>query len=331
MSFTHVSLFSGCGGSSLGFKRAGFDTRLAVEWDKNAAATYRVNFPTTTLFHGDIAKLTADEALSLAKLQPGALSCMDMSPPCQGFSSAGKRDFHDPRNQLFREAVRVLDVFKPQAFICENVRGMVSGKMKLIFRDIMQAFRAVGYTLSARLLNAAYFGVAQNRFRVIIVGTRNDLAIEPSHPRALSRPATVREAWAGLPPQVGTPLTGNALALAKLIPAGDSNGGGKYSLGLNGTINNFNLSRLAYDRPSVTIPKTSILNACLLMPDRHERITIAQAARLGSFPDDFQFHGSFAEQWARIGNSVPPRFMQAIAEHVRDAILPKIRPEVRAA
>src|SRR5258706_3028773 len=301
MSFTHVSLFSGCGGSSLGFKRAGFDTRLAVEWDGNAASTYRVNFPTTTLYHGDITTLPVDEALSLAKIQRGELSCMDMSPPCQGFSSAGKREFNDPRNTLFREAVRLLRGMQPQTFICENVRGMVSGKMKLIFRDIMQAFRGAGYTVSAKLLNTAFFNVAQNRFRVIIVGTRCDLAIEPSHPRAISRPSTVRQAWSDLPPQHGTPLTGKALALAKLIPPGDSNGGGKYSLGLNGTINNFNLTRLAFDKPSVTIPKTTILNACLLMPDRHERITIAQAARLGSFPDSFQFLGSFNDQLGRIG------------------------------
>lgn len=333
MTFTHVDLFSGAGGSCLGFKLAGFDTRLTVEWDAHAAATYRVNFPTTTLFHGDIAKLSVDDALGMAGLAPGELSCMSMSPPCQGFSSCGSREFNDPRNQLFREAVRLLEGFRPVSFVCENVKGMVAGKMRLIFRDIMEAFRGAGYTVAAKLLDASYFNVAQRRLRVIIVGTRSDSAITPSHPLPQCRPLTVREAWlrpTDICEQRGDPVGDKVLPLARLIPPGDSNGGGKYSLPLNGSINNFGLCRLAWDRPSFTICKTSILNSCMMHPDRHERITIDQAKRLASFPDSFVLPGAFADQWARIGNSVPPNLMRAIAEHVRDNILAKAA-ESRAA
>jgi len=162
MSPTHISLFSGCGGSSFGFKLAGFRTLLSVEWDSHAATTYRANFPGTDLYEGDIAALSVEEVLTRAKLEPGQLACLDFSPPCQGFSSVGKRDFADPRNQLFREAVRLLRGLKPHTFVCENVRGMVSGHMKLIFRQIMQELRASGYKVTARLMNAKFFGVPQS-------------------------------------------------------------------------------------------------------------------------------------------------------------------------
>ena len=325
---THVDLFSGAGGSCLGFLLARFNTRLAVEWDDNAAATYRVNFPSTNLYHGDIAKLSVDAALSMTQLQPGELACMSMSPPCQGFSQAGRREFADPRNQLFREAVRLLKGFQPQTFVCENVRGLVSGKMKLIFRDVMNEFRAAGYNVAARLLNAKYFGVAQSRERVIIIGTRTDLDILPSHPTASWRPLTVREAWStptDIRSERGDPVKGPAAIIAPHVPPGGNNGGGKYSLKLRGTTSGFGLSRLAWDKPSPTIPKLSLLSSSpLLHPDCDCRLTIAQAKRLASFPDDFQLQGTFNEMWARIGNSVPPNFMAAIACHIRDNLLGNI-------
>src|SRR5580700_7664548 len=100
--FTVVSTFSGCGGSSLGYQMAGGKVLLAVEWDENASATYRLNFPDTPLFSGDIATLSTDEILSRTGLSPGTLDILDGSPPCQGFSTVGSRRMHDDRNQLFR-------------------------------------------------------------------------------------------------------------------------------------------------------------------------------------------------------------------------------------
>ena len=96
---TLVSLFAGCGGSSLGYKQAGFDIRLAVEWDSKATDIYHRNFPETSIFSGDIADLTAEEALKITGLEPGELDVLDGSPPCQGFSTAGRRKYEDSRNR----------------------------------------------------------------------------------------------------------------------------------------------------------------------------------------------------------------------------------------
>lgn len=99
---TVISTFAGAGGSSLGYSMAGYRELLAVEWDDNAVATFRLNFPDVPIYHGDIARLTVDDVFRLTGLKPGALDVFDGSPPCQGFSTAGKRLLDDPRNQLFR-------------------------------------------------------------------------------------------------------------------------------------------------------------------------------------------------------------------------------------
>jgi len=108
MSFTVISAFSGCGGSSLGYQMAGGKVRLAVENDSNAVAIYKANFPGTPIHHGDIFKLPVDECLEKAGIESGELDIFDGSPPCQGFSTAGRRKFGDDRNQLFREYIRLL-------------------------------------------------------------------------------------------------------------------------------------------------------------------------------------------------------------------------------
>lgn len=335
MPFNVITTFAGCGGSSLGYKLAGGRVLVASEWDKNAAAVYRLNHPGTDLIEGDITALSVDEVLSRAGLRAGELDIFDGSPPCQGFSSAGKRDFGDSRNQLFREYVRLLRGLRPRVMVMENVSGMVKGSMKLIFADILRELKASGYRVSARLLNAMYFNVPQSRERMIFVGVREDLGIEPSHPLPTSAPLTVKWAWThptDIRHEQGDTLKGPAALVAPHVPAGGSNGGGKYSKWVRGTTSGFGLTRLSWNKPSCTVPKLSLLTSSpLVHPDFNCRITINQAKRLASFPDSFQLLGSFAEQWARIGNSVPPNFMRAIAAHIRDNILSRIPQEARAA
>ncbi len=172
---TVVSLFAGCGGSSLGYSMAGFRELLAVEWDGHAVETFKLNFPGVPVWQGDIAELSVEECLRLTGLKPGELDVLDGSPPCQGFSTAGKRKMDDGRNQLFQEYVRLLRGLQPKVLVMENVSGMVKGKMKLIFVEILKELKASGYKVSARLMNAMYFGVPQSRERMIFIGVREDL------------------------------------------------------------------------------------------------------------------------------------------------------------
>ena len=172
---TVVSLFAGCGGSSLGYSMAGYRELLAVEWDEHAVETFKANFPDVPVWQGDIAELSTEKCLRLTGLRPGELDVLDGSPPCQGFSTAGRRKMDDGRNQLFQEYVRLLRGLRPKVLVMENVSGMVKGKMKLIFVEILKELKASGYKVSARLMNAMYFGVPQSRERMIFIGVREDL------------------------------------------------------------------------------------------------------------------------------------------------------------
>jgi site-specific DNA-cytosine methylase len=112
---------------------AGFRELLAVEWEQNAADTFRLNFPHVPLYHGDIAKLSVDECLRLAGVKPGELTVFDGSPPCQGFSTSGKREIGDARNQLFREYCRLLEGLRPRAFVMENSRYLTWASLPELF------------------------------------------------------------------------------------------------------------------------------------------------------------------------------------------------------
>lgn len=172
---TVVGTFTGCGGSSLGFHLAGFKELLAVEWDNNAVETFKLNHPDAPVYHGDIHDLSVEQVLSLTGLSPGDLDCFQGSPPCQGFSAAGKRDASDPRNKLFEEYVRLLNGLQPKCFVMENVTGMIKSTMKPHYLKILEDLRSCGYTSKGQVMNAKYYHVPQSRERVIIVGVRNDL------------------------------------------------------------------------------------------------------------------------------------------------------------
>lgn len=314
---TVISTFAGCGGSSLGYSMAGYRELLAVEWDDNAVATFKLNFPDVPVYHGDIAKLTVEECMRLAGLTgPGQLDVLDGSPPCQGFSTAGKRDMSDDRNQLFREYVRLLRGLRPKVFVMENVSGMVKGKMKLIFAEIMRELKASGYVVSARLLNAMYFNVPQSRERMIFVGVRDDLGTAPSHPKAESRPRTVREALEGIESLPGElPTKGT-----KIAECCNGMKRGETAADFYGKNWGFNLYRLAWNKPSPTFTKGG--GACgLIHPVLPRKCIAAEYQAVMSFPRPFAFRGRDDDARERLGNSVPPLFMRAIARHIRSEIL----------
>lgn len=320
---TVVSTFAGGGGSLTGYLMAGYRDLLAVEWDGNAVATLRANYPDLDIYHGDIAKLTVDEVLERTGLKPGALDILDGSPPCQGFSTAGKRVMDDPRNQLFREYVRLLRGLRPKVLVMENVSGMVKGKMRLVFVDILKELKASGYRVSAKLLNAMYFHVPQSRERMIFIGVRDDLGVEPTHPKAESKPVTVREAFQNIR-DMGDILypTGEAQKITREMRPGEDGCDAFQRLNQTSVRRWFGLKRLSYERPAKTIVKSILSGQIHPVEDRY--LAEAEIKRIGSYYDDYRLIGDLSTKWERIGNSVPPLFMEAIARHIRREILAKV-------
>jgi len=307
---TVISTFAGCGGSSLGYKLAGFRELLAVEWDDNAVTTFRLNFPDVPVYHGDIANLTGAECMRLAGIGPGELDVFDGSPPCQGFSTAGKRKFDDPRNSLFREYARLLKELQPRVFVMENVTGMVKGCMKQAYLTIIAELRACGYRANGEVLNAMYFNVPQSRERVIIIGVRSDLGIEPTHPKPQTRPAG---------PEIDCEHDPGLVLTASQFAAIDGHKRRQQAKG-----NGFGWQEVSASKPACAIVKNMMIRGAntrlVRCREGWRYLTDGELRRVGSFPERFHFtdRDSMIE---RIGNSVPPNLMRAIAEHIKENIL----------
>lgn len=328
--FEVVSTFAGGGGSSTGYRMAGGKVLLAVEWDENAVETYRANYPDTPVFHGDIADLGVDDCLQRIGKEPGELDILDGSPPCQGFSLAGRRKFGDTRNRLFRQYVRLLRGLRPKVFVMENVSGMVKGNMKFIFAEILRELKSCGYCVSVRLMNAMYYGVPQSRQRMIFIGVREDIGIDPSHPAPMTKPIPVSAVLSDL---------GNTQDLSRdhvwvdESPAGrntktwhianKAKQGEKYA---------GQQRRMRWDRPAPTVLKSGSEKVkiwpCLRNSNCHplytRTLSLLETRRVSSFPDDYILTGDMYERRARIGNAVPPLLMKAIAGHVYETILSRI-------
>ncbi len=199
---TAISLFSGGGGLDLGIARAGFRTRVAVEWEKYACQALRRNQESRTsvgghiyldgcqVLEGDIRDFSEIEILRSADLVPEQADLLVGGPPCVTFSVAGQREgLQSATGQLFEDYVRVLDYAQPTAFIFENVRGILSapgadGARGGALDEILDALSSAGYALSWRVIDAADYGVPQHRHRLIVIGHRGTKALdfpEPTH------------------------------------------------------------------------------------------------------------------------------------------------------
>jgi DNA (cytosine-5)-methyltransferase 1 len=188
--FTAVDLFSGAGGLSVGLADSGFDVLFANDIDAASGRTYCRNHPNTVFQLGDVHNVRANVVLKKTGLLRGELDLLAGGPPCQGFSIMGARDRDDPRNDLFRQFMRVARGLQPKSIMIENVPGLATLKQGDALEQIAQAFAVAGYTFSFAELLAAQYGVPQMRWRMIFLGFRTDLKIplnygfpKPTHGR----------------------------------------------------------------------------------------------------------------------------------------------------
>jgi DNA (cytosine-5)-methyltransferase 1 len=207
-------------------------------------------------------------------------------------------------DDLFFEYARLVDGLRPRCFVAENVEGLVKGRAKGYFLWILARLRELGYRVQARVLNAAWLGVPQNRKRVIFVGVREDLDDDPVFPAPLPYQHTVRDALPHIA-RIGTSLSYDAWAQAGRDPA--------------------RTMRDSAHGPTGTIIAQGPHHGCGFGEEadtrRRRTFTIPELKRICGFPDDYRLHGSFAQQWERMGDCVPPPMMAAIAAALRDGPL----------
>jgi DNA (cytosine-5)-methyltransferase 1 len=341
--FTAVSLFSGCGGFSLGFSAAGFALQGFVELDANLRSIYRANFQNSIEIGGDIASLS-DASIQQHAAAFGEIDAIIGGPPCQGFSLAGKREVTDPRNSLFRHYLRFVDAMRPKVALLENVRlltSMKSAEGDRVKDQIIDEFRRHGYRVAMFEINARSYGVPQHRERVIFVATRADLDIAPSIPQAthaatddlfapVTAPATFADACSDLAyiesgGESADPLhravhhPDHVVRWLWDVPEGRSahendNAALRPPSGYNTTY-----KRQVWLEPAATVQTTfGMISGCRnVHPIATRALTVREAARIQSFPDQFAFPGALGPTRTGIGNAVPPLLAFALAKHAR--------------
>lgn len=350
-----VDIFSGAGGLSLGAEMAGFEVRLAVEKDKFAAETYRRNHPETLLLQDDIQNIDPLKYLQLLPYEN--VTIVFGGPPCQGFSTSNTmtRNMRNPNNTLFEEFFRFVNVLQPEWFLFENVEGFArfeNGKIK----DMVEfCFRNMGYKVQSKVLWASDYGVPQHRNRFFIVGNR--LGIDFQFPISFGTSISVDDAISDLPDLVNGQKSDS---LSYKLPYRDASGYAKIMrrgselcrqnyvsrnseyvierykhIGqgenwraipdwlMQNYANKTNCHSGIYKRLVASEPSIVISNYrknMLIHPHQDRGLSVREAARLQSFPDNFIFSGSLMHIQQQIGNAVPPLLAKAVFDRILEYV-----------
>lgn len=346
MKFDIIDLFAGVGGLSLGFEQAGFNVVLANEYAPDIAQAYINNRNNPNMIVSDITKLPIKETFSQYR---DKIDVIVGGPPCQGFSQKGQRkSIKDPRNFLFRYYYNVVEEVTPKVFVIENVPNLLTTEGGYFKEEIFDLFSKIGYSVNAAVLNAADYGVPQNRRRAFIVGIKGDKTF--NFPKPSSTKTTIWDAISDLAylnsgegkevstyllpahtsyqislrknssvlfNHVATNHSKTALDRLKMIPPEK----GKEYLPeseLTKSIYSGTWTRMEKDGISVTITTRFDTPASgkFTHPFLNRAITVREAARIQSFPDTFRFYGTKTSQMKQVGNAVPPMLANAIAKQV---------------
>lgn len=325
--FSVLELFAGAGGLAIGLERAGLKCVALNEIDKWACQTLRQNRPNWTVLEGDIREYSFHKYKGRVDVVTGGF-------PCQAFSYAGKKlGLDDARGTLFYEFARVVQEVQPLMCIGENVRGLVSHDNGKTLAGMMSILDEIGYrVVPVQVLKAIHYRVPQKRERLILVGVRKDIDLDYSYPiphnkvynlkdalqkgelfdtdvpesKGATYPAYKRKVldmvppkgyWRDLPVDVQKEYMGGSFYL----------GGGKTGMA----------RRIGWDEPSLTLtcsPAQKQTERC--HPDETRPFTVREYARIQTFPDDWVFAGSIAQQYKQIGNAVPVNLGQELGYSV---------------
>ena len=350
-----IDLFCGCGGLSEGFRLAGYTIVGGVDFNAPAIKTFNKNFPEAKGICCDL--LNMDQSKIVQEF--GDLSEIDViigGPPCQGFSAANryKIEGEDPRNKLFFEFVKFVDLAKPKAIVIENVRGIVTSNNGYAKDRIYEIFESRGYSVNHRILNASDYGVPQRRLRNFFVMIRSDVKFDFDNLTKVKNEITVEDAIGELygheennsnEPFV-LDIAPSTLYRRYLrasnnevpnhevrypaekvqhrisyVPQGGNWQDVPEELWPNDRKNRHSSAykRLDVNEPSCTID-TGNNHSNYFHPLYNRIPTVREAARLQSFPDDFIFMENRSEQYRQVGNAVPPLLAKVIADELRGVI-----------
>ena len=327
---TFLSLFSGAGGFKIGFEEAGFKCLLSSDIEKTSELTHRKNFKDSPFLLQDIRTIKTKQILKITKNQrPDVIIG---GPPCQGFSVMGDKNSSDPRNELFKSYVALINDLKPKCFVFENVKGLSTMYNGQFLEELKNDFSNCGYDIHFKLINAFDYGVPQLRERVFIVGTKLDKNFDfPKQDKKkfehLKSFKNVKEAIFDLidkdekfPNHLSLNHSDTVIKRYKMIKEGEKLPSPE-KLPKEIRRKNFGNTyvRLNRKKPAPTMVPGN--NAFPVHPKLNRSLTPREAARIQTFPDNIIFVGNRKEQCILVGNAVPPLLSAKIAKEIKEHIL----------
>ena len=329
-----MDLFSGAGGFLLGFEKEGFDIILSTDFDEDCEKVHKINRPNIPFVRADIRTLSNEKIDELLNGQ--TVDVLIGGPPCQGFSTIGnrvssdpeRRTKYDPRNDLFREYIRILNHLQPKVFVMENVKGIKTRNGGTIFEEIQRQFKETGYDFNCITLNAADYGVPQYRERVFFYGTRIGVDFEapiPTHGENRNPYKIVLDAIGDLANK-GEEVSNHVplkhgeknIRRYQLIPEGGRLPENDLPADLYRKNFGNTFKRLDRNKPSLTMVPGH--NAFPIHPWLDRSLTVREAARIQTFPDDYIFSGRRDKQCMQVGNAVPVQLANAWAKQVKGVL-----------
>lgn len=335
-----IDCFAGCGGLSYGLLKAGFDVRFAFDHTPEAVQTYEANIGRHVL-ESEVEDIHAP---MIRKYLPknGRCDLIAGGPPCQGFSVQRRGPKHDDRNDLILTFLEIVNDLQPNLFLMENVSALAGPRGEKYLEKFVSQATSMGYITHVKVLNALDYGVPQNRRRLFVVGERGvdrEYFAFPKPTHELERHTNVRDAIGDLPaPDVESGVANHApdniSELNRLRISYVPPGGGRddipeslrlpcHKLGSDKIGHRGVYGRLHWDKPSGTITTkcNSFTRGRFAHPEQNRNITMREAARLQSFPDEFVFCGTKVAVAHQVGNAVPPLLATAVGKAVLDAIV----------
>lgn len=345
-----ISFFSGAMGLDIGLEKAGLNVVIGQDFEPSCVETMRANGH--NVLGGDIREINPETLLKLTGLHVGEPFMVCGGPPCQPFSTAGKRlGINDPRGSLFMDFIRMIDYIRPRFFVMENVKGIVSSPLKhvsvkerekddpeqqlgTVLDVILSEFDKLGYKTVYGVLDAVNYGVPQFRERFVLIGSRDNEDIflpMPTHfqmhQNSEYRWKTVGEVIKDLENNPGeyTSLSGERKKYIHMVPEGGNwrdlpeeiipvAMGGAYRSG-GGKVGFYR--RLSYNQPAPTITTSPAQKATMLChPTQDRPLSIKEYARIQQFPDDWIFKGTLSAKYRQIGNAVPVGLAEAIGRAI---------------
>ncbi|MCX2758206.1 DNA cytosine methyltransferase [Vibrio sp. Sgm 22] len=329
-----LDLFSGCGGLSYGFHKLKDTYKVigAIDFDEHANSSYETNFGITPK-QLDISDLSSEVLKSTFNIQSNMPLVFVGGPPCQGFSSHKKKDKRlDDRNSLVARYVELAIQCNADAIVIENVPDLFAKKHWPHYKAAKELLDSHGYNTLSTIVNMAEYGVPQERFRAVVVASKDKQFSLPPVEYNREQFSTVRDVLETLPKlaagekckddamHITSSHRKNTIEIFKQVPVD----GGSRPKGVGpkclDKVNGFSdvYGRLFWDKPSVTITARCRTPSCgrFLHPEQDRGLTVREAALLQSFPNDFYFEGPFDDKYKQIGNAVPPKFSESLAKHM---------------